>query len=70
MAARRRFRWIFLVLGLVALGLVLLAVFQKKKATPPPPHVSVNVAQVTTQDVPMSVSALGAAIATPAVADD
>ena len=62
MAARRRFRWIFIVLGLLAVGLVLFAVFHKKKAPPPaPPQVPVNVAQVTEQDVPVSVTALGAA---------
>ncbi|HEY2050570.1 MAG TPA: efflux RND transporter periplasmic adaptor subunit [Caulobacteraceae bacterium] len=62
MAARRRFRWIFLVLGLVAIGLVLFAVFHKKKAAPPPrPAVPVNVAQALVQDMPVSLSELGAA---------
>jgi membrane fusion protein, multidrug efflux system len=62
MAARRRFRWTFLVLGLVAVGLLLFAIFHTKKAAPPPPpQVPVNVAQVSEQDVPVSISALGAA---------
>jgi multidrug efflux system membrane fusion protein len=62
MAARRRFRWIFLVLGLVAVGLVLFALFHKKKAAkPPPPAVPVTVVQAAAQDVPVSISALGAA---------
>ncbi|HEX4741720.1 MAG TPA: efflux RND transporter periplasmic adaptor subunit [Caulobacteraceae bacterium] len=62
MAARRRFRWIFLVLGLVAVGLVLFVLFHKKKAPkPPPPAVPVTVAQATAQDIPVSISALGAA---------
>src|SRR5580700_7300469 len=61
MAARRRFRWIFLVLGLVAVGLVLFALFHKKKAAKPPPAVPVTVVQAAAQDVPVSISALGAA---------
>jgi multidrug efflux system membrane fusion protein len=62
MAARRRFRWTFLVLGVLAIALALFAIFHKKKAPPPPPpRVPVNVAQVIVQDVPVSINALGAA---------
>jgi multidrug efflux system membrane fusion protein len=62
MAARRRFRWTFLVLGLVAVALALFAIFHKKKAPPPPrPQVPVTVAQAVAQDVPVSISELGAA---------
>jgi multidrug efflux system membrane fusion protein len=62
MAARRRFRWIFVVLALVAVALVMFTLLHKKKAPPAkPPQVSVNVAKVTVQDVPVSITALGAA---------
>lgn len=62
MAARRRFRWTFLVLGLIAVALALFAIFHKKKAAPPPkPPVPVTVAQAVAQDVPVSLSELGAA---------
>jgi multidrug efflux system membrane fusion protein len=62
MAARRRFTWILLVLTLLAVVLVLFFLFHKKKAPPAkPPQVSVNVATVAFQDVPVSLSALGAA---------
>ncbi|HEY1930187.1 MAG TPA: efflux RND transporter periplasmic adaptor subunit [Caulobacteraceae bacterium] len=62
MAARRRFRWTFLVLGVVAVALALFAIFHQKKAPPPPrPQVPVTVAQALAQDVPVSISELGAA---------
>jgi multidrug efflux system membrane fusion protein len=62
MAERRRFRWIFVVLGLLAVALLVFALFHKKPAPPPkPPRVSVNIAKVTVSDVPLSITALGAA---------
>ena len=62
MAARRRFRWTFLVLGLVAVALALFAILHKQKAPPPArPAVPVNVALAAAQDVPVTISALGAA---------
>jgi multidrug efflux system membrane fusion protein len=62
MAARRRFRWLFVLLAVLAVGLVLFTLLHKKKAAPAkPPQVSVNVVEVTSQDVPVSINALGAA---------
>jgi len=62
MAARRRFRWGLLAIGVLAVALVLWVVFHKKPAPPPKaPSVSVNVAKAATQDVPVSITALGAA---------
>jgi multidrug efflux system membrane fusion protein len=62
MAEPRRRRWIFVALGVLAVLLLAFAVLHKKpaqkQATPP---VTVNEAQVTSADVPMTVSALGAA---------
>jgi multidrug efflux system membrane fusion protein len=62
MAERRRSFWVFLALGVVAMALVLLAILLRPKpAKPAPPMVSVTVARAVTQDVPISLSALGAA---------
>jgi multidrug efflux system membrane fusion protein len=62
MAARRRFRWVFVALGGLAVALVLWVVFHKKPAKPPrPPAVPVIVAKVTVQDLPVSITAIGAA---------
>ena len=61
-AARRRFRWGFLVLGAVALALILWVVLHKKpKPTPKPPVVAVSLARATVQDVKVSLTNLGAA---------
>jgi multidrug efflux system membrane fusion protein len=60
---RRSRRWGFAVLGLVLFGLVIWA-FIAAHPKPKPakaPQVAVTAAQVTVQDVPVSVSALGAA---------
>ena len=63
MGTPRRFRWGFVVLGVVLVGLIgwwLIAGIQK----PPPrrqPPVAVTIAKVSTADVPITVSALGAA---------
>ena len=63
MSPPRRFRWGFIPLGLVLIGLIVwLAIAGRKPAqarTPPP--VPVSTAQATTQDVPLTVTALGAA---------
>jgi multidrug efflux system membrane fusion protein len=62
MAARRRFRWVFVALGALAVVLVLWVVFHKKPAKPQrPPAVVVTVARATVQDVPVSITAIGAA---------
>jgi membrane fusion protein, multidrug efflux system len=61
-AAERRRLWIFGVLGLFAIALVGWAVFHKRTEKPAgPPAVPVSVAKASIQDVPVSVSALGAA---------
>ena len=62
MAAARQRRWIFIALGVVAVALFLFGVLHKKKQPPQhAPVVSVAVAQVTAQDVPVAITALGAA---------
>jgi multidrug efflux system membrane fusion protein len=62
MAARRRFRWGFVALGVLALALVLWATLGGKKATPAKAHVvPVTTAEVTVQDVPVTLTELGAA---------
>lgn len=62
MTPPRRFRWGFVLLGLVLVALIGWLVFGRKpaKARTPPP-VAVSVAKVTLQSVPVSISALGAA---------
>lgn len=68
MAARRRFRWGFALLGVLLIALIAWAVFGHKKPDKPAPHkVPVSVAQVSVRDVPLSVDALGAAQAWQAV---
>ena len=61
-AQQRRFRWGFAVLGVVVVAL-LAWVFFHPKAPPPqkPPPVPVTVAKVVVQDIPVSISGLGAA---------
>ncbi len=61
-AQQRRFRWGFAVLGVVVVAL-LAWVFFHPKAPPPqkPPPVAVTVAKVVVQDIPVSISGLGAA---------
>ena len=64
MGARRRFRWGFVALGLLALALVLWATMGHKKAAPAKaPGVAVTTAVVAVQDVPVTLSELGAALA-------
>ncbi len=60
---RRRFRWGFVLLGVLLVALVAWALFGRHKPAPPkgPVAVSVTVAKVGVQDVPVSVDALGAA---------
>lgn len=60
--SKRRFRWGFVVLGAAALVLFAWAIFGKPPAKPAaPPPVPVSTALVTSQDVPISITALGAA---------
>jgi multidrug efflux system membrane fusion protein len=62
MAARRRFRWGFVALGVLAVALILWAMLGHKKATPTKtPTVSVTTAQVAVQDVQVTLTELGAA---------
>jgi multidrug efflux system membrane fusion protein len=62
MAARRRFRWVLVALGALAIALVLFVVLHRKPAPPPkPPAVPVVVARVSVQDVPVSITAIGVA---------
>jgi multidrug efflux system membrane fusion protein len=63
MAPPRRFRWGFALLGVLLLVLVIWAVFGHKKPAQAAkaPTVAVSTAKVTVQDVPLSVTALGAA---------
>jgi multidrug efflux system membrane fusion protein len=61
-AQHRRFRWGFAVVGAVIIALLAWVVFHPK---PPPPHkpppVAVTAAKVVVQDIPVSISGLGAA---------
>ncbi|HWF01142.1 MAG TPA: efflux RND transporter periplasmic adaptor subunit [Caulobacteraceae bacterium] len=62
MAAAPRRRWVFIALGVLAVALFAWAVLHPKKKPPQhAPVVSVAVAQVAAQDVPVSIEALGAA---------
>jgi len=62
MQERRRFRWGFIALGILLIALILWLVFGHQAPKPKgPPPVAVTVAKVTMQDVPTSITALGAA---------
>jgi multidrug efflux system membrane fusion protein len=62
MEKRRRNRWVFIGLGVLAVLLVLWVVFHKKPAKPAsPPEIPVTMATATVADVPLTLSALGAA---------
>ena len=63
MAPHRRFRWGFALLGVVLLALVAWAIVGSKKPAKAakPVAVAVSVAKVAVQDVPVVVSAIGAA---------
>jgi multidrug efflux system membrane fusion protein len=61
-AARRRRHWIFGALGALAVILIGWVVLHGKTAKPAaPPSVPVTVAKAIVQDVPISITALGAA---------
>jgi multidrug efflux system membrane fusion protein len=61
-AQQRRFRWGFAVLGVVVIALVAWVIFHPKPAKPQkPPPVAVTVAKAAVQDIPVSISGLGAA---------
>ncbi len=61
-AARRRRFWVFAILGCIVLALIGWAIFHQKpqKAAPPPP-IPVTAVRAASRDLPISVSALGAA---------
>ena len=62
MQERRRFRWGFIVLGILLILLILWLIFGHQAPKPKgPPPVAVTVAKVTVQDVPTSITELGAA---------
>jgi multidrug efflux system membrane fusion protein len=62
MGTPRRFRWGFVVLGVVLIALIAwLALGNKPAKSKGPPPVGVTVAPVTVQDVPTTMSELGAA---------
>jgi multidrug efflux system membrane fusion protein len=62
MEAAHRSRWIFAALGLLAIAMVAWVVFHKKPAKAAKVQtVPVSVVKATTQDVPVSITALGAA---------
>lgn len=62
MALRRRFRWQFLVLGAIAVLLVLWVVFHQPPHKAAGPHPTpVTAARAAIEDLPVSITALGAA---------
>jgi multidrug efflux system membrane fusion protein len=62
MAVRRRFSWVFVILGLLAVVLVGWVVLHPKpKPKPKAPVVAVTAAVAQAQDVPVAITALGAA---------
>jgi multidrug efflux system membrane fusion protein len=62
MPARRRFRWQFIALAVLAVILAAVAILWKPaKKAPPPKAVPVTTAVAASQNLPMSVTALGAA---------
>jgi membrane fusion protein, multidrug efflux system len=62
MPTRRRFRWQFAALGVLAIILAAVAIFWKPaKKTPPPKAVPVSTAVAASQDLPISITTLGAA---------
>ena len=62
MAARSRFRWQFLALAALAIVLVAIAILWKPAKPPTAPKaVPVSTAVATAQDLPVSVTTLGAA---------
>ena len=69
MAAPRRIRWGFVALAVVLVGLFawIWIIFHPPAKAPKPPPVPVYTAKATVQDVPMTISAIGAAQAWQAV---
>jgi len=61
MKAPRRLRWGFFVPGVLLVALVAGCLGQQKPASRRPPAVAVSVAKVSTEDVPITISALGSA---------
>ncbi|HWD67902.1 MAG TPA: efflux RND transporter periplasmic adaptor subunit [Caulobacteraceae bacterium] len=62
MASRRRVHWVFWLLGAIAVALALWAIFGHHGRKPTPPKtVPVTAAAAKTQDLPISLTALGAA---------
>jgi multidrug efflux system membrane fusion protein len=57
-----RRHWVFIALGTLAIALVAWVILHRKPAAPPePPPVPVSAARAVNQDIPISVTALGAA---------
>jgi membrane fusion protein, multidrug efflux system len=60
--ARKRRHWVFSALGAVAVILVAWTIFHRKKSEPTvSPSVPVTVSKAATQDIPLTITALGAA---------
>jgi len=59
---RRRLRWVFAALGLMAIALVAWSLLRAKPAkASKPPAISVSVAKASAQDIPVTINALGSA---------
>jgi multidrug efflux system membrane fusion protein len=62
MAVRRRFHWAFVVLGIIAVGLVAWVIFHKGPPPAAAPHpIPVTAAKAVVADVPVTITSLGAA---------
>jgi multidrug efflux system membrane fusion protein len=69
LAERNRYHWVFVTAGVLALAIIGWVIFHPRSAPPPPPPaIPVNLVTATSQDVPVSITGLGAAQAWTSVA--
>jgi multidrug efflux system membrane fusion protein len=69
LAERNRYRWVFVTAGVLALAVIAWVILHPRSAPPPPtPAIPVTLARAASQDVPVSITGLGAAQAWTSVA--